>query len=253
MRPGRGSRGWQSLPGGRVSGTSHPLISSLPSQRPPSACLPPAPLIPWQTALKGIPVVDAQSDAFYGASLRNALAGSMALAGEAGTPGRLRVGVLRRLIGEATLLSHCCRSWVVSGLGCWGVAGRLQREQAVQGPTVSLPATHAQLGSLSGGAAPCSAAPLRLSCSALSPSPPSTPAAQGGGVAGAAAGRDCAPLLWLSRRRAAHRCAAQRRCGALGSLCGHNGPAGPCSTRHCASAWAAVGPRRSAAACKQAG
>lgn len=41
----------------------------------------------------------------------------MAMAGEAATPGKLRVGVLRRLIGEAGLLEHRYRAWAVSCCG----------------------------------------------------------------------------------------------------------------------------------------
>ena len=69
---------------------------------------------PKQTALKGLAVADAARDAWHGTSLRHVLAGSMAMAGEAATPGRLRVGVLRRLIGEAAMLQQRYRSWVVS-------------------------------------------------------------------------------------------------------------------------------------------
>ena len=48
--------------------------------------------------------------------VRKVLAGSIAMAGEAATPGKLRVGVLRRLIGEAGLLERRYRSWTVSAL-----------------------------------------------------------------------------------------------------------------------------------------
>ena len=67
-----------------------------------------------QLALRGLPVADAIRDDWNGAYLRRLLAGSFAMAGEAATPGKLRVGVLRRLIGEAALLQRRYRSWVVS-------------------------------------------------------------------------------------------------------------------------------------------
>lgn len=70
-----------------------------------------------QAALKGLSTADAAGDAWNGAALRRMLAGSLAMAGEAATPGRLRVGVLRRLIGEADLLWRRSRSCVVSRLG----------------------------------------------------------------------------------------------------------------------------------------
>lgn len=92
------------------------------SAQPPSApsCLLLLPFFPtWQAALKGILAADAAHDDCDGAALRQVLAGSIAMAGEAATPGRLRVGKLRRVIGEAALLAHRCRSSVVSaGLGC---------------------------------------------------------------------------------------------------------------------------------------
>lgn len=61
-------------------------------------------------------MVDAAHDAWHGACLRHVLSGSIAMAGEAATPGRLRVGVLRHLIGEALLLQHRTRPWAVSKL-----------------------------------------------------------------------------------------------------------------------------------------
>ncbi|PRW56072.1 ankyrin PH and SEC7 domain containing secG-like [Chlorella sorokiniana] len=63
-------------------------------------------------ALRGLVVADAARDAWFGAYLRQVLAGSVALAGEAAMPGKLRVGVLRRVMGEAGLLEHRCRTWV---------------------------------------------------------------------------------------------------------------------------------------------
>lgn len=66
-------------------------------------------------ALKGLAVADAARDSWFGASLRQVLAGSMCMAGEARTPGRLRVGELRRLIGEAALLQKRYQSWVPEG------------------------------------------------------------------------------------------------------------------------------------------
>lgn len=59
-------------------------------------------------------MTDAAGDDLQGAHLRQVLAGSIAMAGEAATPGKLRVGALRRLIGEATRLENRCRAWMVS-------------------------------------------------------------------------------------------------------------------------------------------